>query len=123
MPGKSEKVKTEIVGVDKIAQLFGKSEREVQRLVIFDGMPRINRGQYDLVKCAEWYVAYLHAQVCGCMGPCDGFDAESRNSTNPRAERTAALAEIANLAPELVGLKVGEIEKVLANAVEDIYRT
>jgi hypothetical protein len=91
MPGKTEKVKPEIVGVDKIAQLFGKSEREVQRLVIFEGMPRINRGQYDLAKCAAWYVAFLHAQVCGCAGPCDGFDPETRNATNARAERKTAL--------------------------------
>ena len=85
-------------------------------------MPRISRGEYDLVKCIEWYVAFLHEKVCGCAGPCDGFDGETRNLTNARAERKSALKEIAvELAPELVGLKAKEIEKVLAEAITNVY--
>jgi hypothetical protein len=103
MPVQTETIQTEIVGVDKIAEVCGISERAVQRLVIYEGMPRISRGEYDLVECMKWYVAFLHAQVCGCAGPCDGFDAETRNLTNARAERKSALKEIADLAPELVG--------------------
>jgi len=117
------KIKPEIVTVDKIAQTFGVSEREVQRLVIYEGMPRISRGEYDLIECSRWYVAKLHAKVCGCAGPCEGFDPETRNATNSRAERKKALEEIAGeLAPELVGLKAAEIEKVLAEAVDEVYK-
>jgi hypothetical protein len=117
------KNKSQLVTVDKVAELFGISERAVQRLVIYDGMPRVSRGEYDWVECSQWYVAHLHEQVCGCAGPCDGFDTDSRNATNARAERKAALKEIATgLAPELVGLREKEIERVLAAAVDEVYK-
>ena len=116
------KIKPEIVTVDKIAQTFGISEREVQRLVIYEGMPRISRGEYDLIECSRWYVAKLHAKVCGCAGPCEGFDPDTRNAVNARAERKKALKEIAReLAPELVGLKADAIEKLLSKAIADVY--
>jgi hypothetical protein len=118
------KIKTEreLVTVDKVAQLFRISEREVQRLVIYHGMPRVSRGEYDLQECMLWYVHFLHAKVCGCAGPCDGFDADSRKATNARAERKKALKEIAgDLAPELVGLKAAAIEKLLSKAIAGVY--
>ena len=113
--------KTEFVDVSKVAEAFGISERAVQRLVIYEHMPRVSRGEYDLTKCLEWYCNFLHGQVCGCAGPCDGFDLVSRNGANARAERQKALREIAELAPDLVGLKAKAIEKVLAKAIDDVY--
>jgi hypothetical protein len=109
---------TKFVGVDKIAAAFRISERAVQRLVIYDGMPRNNRGEYDLEVCLAWYARHLHQKVCGCAGPCDGFDLDSRIATNARADRSKALHEIADLAPQLVGLKEDAIHKLLTNAVE-----
>jgi hypothetical protein len=113
--------KTELVDVSKVAEAFRLSERQVQRLVIYEHMPRESRGEYDLTQCLEWYCNFLHRRLCGCAGPCDGFDVVSRNGTNARAERQKALREIAVLAPELVGLKAKAIEKVLAKAIEDVY--
>jgi hypothetical protein len=114
--------KRELVPVDKIAQLFRISEREVQRLVIYHGMPRVSRGEYDLQECMLWYVHFLHAKVCGCAGPCEGFEPDTRNAVNARAERKKALDQIASeLAPELVGLKAGAIEKLLSKAIADVY--
>jgi hypothetical protein len=109
------------VTVDKIAIAFGISERKVQNLVIYAGLPRKDRGSYDLEACLVWYAAHLHQKVCGCAGPCEGFDAESRNTTNARAERKKALKEIADLAPDLVGLKANAIRKMLTGAVEKSY--
>jgi len=109
------------VTVDKIAVAFRISERAVQKLVIYNGMPRKARGSYDLGECLVWYAAHLHQKVCGCAGPCDGFDARSRTDTNARAERKKALGEIVELAPNLVGLKAAAIRKLLTDAVEKSY--
>ncbi|HMI51688.1 MAG TPA: hypothetical protein VK525_09255 [Candidatus Saccharimonadales bacterium] len=112
----------QFVTVDKIAEAFGISERSVQRLVIYDGMPRQNRGEYDLDVCRLWYINYLHAQVCGCAGPCNGWDPETKNLTNASAERRKLALEIADLAPKLVGLKVEVIRKMLTNAIEEAFK-
>jgi hypothetical protein len=109
------------VTVDQVAVAFKISERQVQRLVIEYEMPRISRGEYDLEVCLTWYANFLHRKVCGCAGPCDGFDAESRNGTNSKAERKKALQEIADLADDLVGLKAGAIRKILTDAVNGAY--
>src|ERR1700722_8310623 len=98
----TKKPKEGLVDVSKIAELFGISERSVQRLVVSDGMPRVSRGEYDVLVCSKWYLKYLHAMACGCEGPCNGFDPETRAETNRRAERKKALKEIVDdVAPEL----------------------
>jgi hypothetical protein len=116
------KEKKNLVTVDQVAVAFKISERQVQRLVIEYEMPRISRGEYDLDACLVWYAAHLHQKVCGCAGPCNGIDAQSRNDTNARAERKNALREIADLSPDLRGLKTAAIRKILLHAVEEIYK-
>jgi hypothetical protein len=113
--------KNNLVTVDKVAVAFKISERQVQRLVIEHEMPRVSRGEYDLDVCIFWYSAFLHKKVCGCAGPCNGIDAQSRNDTNARAERKRALRDIVDIASDLVGLKAREIKKILADAVEKSY--
>ena len=114
--------KPELVDVSKIAELFGISERAVQRMVIYEGMPRVSRGEYDLLACSKWYLKYLHAMACGCAGPCNGFEAETRAETNARAERKKALKEIADdLAPELIGKKSDAIRTILTKAIDEAY--
>jgi hypothetical protein len=54
---------TKFVTVDKIAQAFGISERAAQKLVIYNGMPRKDRGSYDLEAAAGRYLAGKIAQV------------------------------------------------------------
>jgi len=65
--------------------------------------------------------AHLHQKLCGCSGTCNGFDAQLRNDTNARAERKQALREIADLAPDLVGLKAASIKQILTDAIEKSY--
>jgi hypothetical protein len=107
------------VTVDKIAEAFMISERAVQRLVIYEGMPRKNRGEYDLYKSLEWYVRHLQKQLCDSCdepihgGPCRVFDMQLR------AERPKALARIVELAPSLVGETAESIRAILKRAIED----
>jgi hypothetical protein len=118
----TKQMKSGLVDVSKIAELFGISERAVQRLVIYEGMPRVSRGEYDLLICSKWYVKYLHAMACGCAGPCNGFDPEARTETNTRAERKKALKEIAeDVAPDLVGCDEQTIMLILRRAIDDAY--
>jgi hypothetical protein len=112
---------SELVNVDRIAEVFGVSSRKVQRFVLYDGLPREARGKYDLDKSMRWFLLYLHAQVCGCKGPCEGFDAESRDVANRRAERAAAVRQIVELAPKLAGKKAEAIRDVLKEAIEEVY--
>ena len=65
--------------------------------MIEESMPRISRGEYDLIKCCQWYLRYLHAKACNCATPCNGFDPETRAETNARAERKKVLKEILRL--------------------------
>jgi hypothetical protein len=116
------KLPQELVPVDKIAEAFRVSERAVQRLVIYEGMPRKSRGEYDYYECLKWYAAHLHHRVCGCTGPCEGLDAESRNIVNVRAERRKALKEIVEeIAQDLVGLNAEAIQEILTKAIDDCY--
>ena len=109
------------VSVDKVAQALRISERKVQRLVIDYGMPRDERGKYNLAQCMIWYIRHLHQKVCGCAGPCDGFESGRRNTTNAKAERKKALAEVRDIAPKLVGLDAEAIKKRLMDAVKQTY--
>jgi hypothetical protein len=118
----TKKPKEGLVDVSKIAELFGISERSVQRLVVFDGMPRVSRGEYDVLVCSKWYLKYLHAMACGCAGPCNGFDSDARTETNARAERKTVLTEIlTDVAPELAGKKPDAIKTILAKAIDEAY--
>jgi hypothetical protein len=116
----------DLVSVHKIAEAFAVSARQVQKFCIFEGMPgRDKHGKYDYEKCLLWYARRLHRQVCGCGkdgdGPCDGWDAESRDVTNRRAERAAALRGIVELAPKLAGKKAADLRESLSEAINAVY--
>ncbi len=50
------------VTVTVLARACHITPRRVQQLVA-DGMPRTNRGKYDLGVCMSWYIRYLQEQV------------------------------------------------------------
>src|SRR5882762_7454532 len=93
-----------LVQVDEVARVFRVSARQVQKFAEREGMPRESHGRYNLAMCMAWYIRRLHRKVCGCAGPCDGFESTARNMVNARAERKKALGEALHLAPELAGL-------------------
>ena len=49
-----------LVTVEKLAQAMNLSPRRVQQLVD-EGMPREERGRYELGQCMAWYIRYLQA--------------------------------------------------------------
>jgi hypothetical protein len=113
--------KEKYVSVDQLAQAFRISERAVQRLAIYEGMPRKSRGEYPYFECLSWFIAHLQKKVCrDCdepihAGPCRGSEAAAR------AKRLRSLEKITGLAPTLVGLDAEAIRTTLAHAVADCY--
>jgi phage terminase Nu1 subunit (DNA packaging protein) len=44
--------------LEQIATVLNMTPQMVNRHVKHHGMPRVSRGQYDLIKCVHWYIAY-----------------------------------------------------------------
>jgi hypothetical protein len=113
------KQKEKYVSVDQLAQAFRISERAVQRLTIYEGMPRKSRGEYPYFECLSWFIAHLQKKVCrNCeepihAGPCCSVESAAR------AERQRSLGRIIGLAPSLVGLDADRIRKILTEAIDD----
>lgn len=51
-----------IVRVDILAEFFGKTDRTMQRWVE-DGMPKLEKGEYDLLECAKWRIHKLEEEL------------------------------------------------------------
>jgi phage terminase Nu1 subunit (DNA packaging protein) len=49
--------------LDQIAHLLKLTPRMVNLHVKNNGMPRISRGQYDMVKCVHWYLDFKDRQI------------------------------------------------------------
>lgn len=49
--------------LEQVAQVLNMTPQMVNRHVKQHGMPRISRGEYDLVKCVHWYIAYKDQQI------------------------------------------------------------
>jgi hypothetical protein len=115
------KQKEKYVSVDQLAIAFRMSERAVQRMAIYDGLPRKSRGEYPYFECLSWFIAHLQKKFCrNCdellhTGPCRGMEFAAR------ADRQRSLGKIAGLAPRLVGLDAEAIRKILAEAIDDSY--
>jgi hypothetical protein len=73
-----------VFGNTAMAQAFRISERGVQRLAIYEGMPRKSRGEYPYFECLSWFIAHLQKKFCrDCdepirAGPCRGSEAAAR---------------------------------------------
>jgi hypothetical protein len=109
------------VTADKLAQAFRISERAVQRLAVYEGLPRRSRGEYPYFECLTWFLRRLQTKVCSnCdqllhAGPCRGMEMAAH------ADRQRSLEKIAGLAPILVGLDAETIRQILTKAIEDSY--
>ena len=49
--------------LEQVAQVLNMTPQMVNRHVKQRGMPRISRGEYDLVKCVHWYIDYKDQQI------------------------------------------------------------
>ena len=49
--------------LQQVAEVLNMTAQMVNRHVKQHGMPRISRGEYEMVKCVHWYIAYKDQQI------------------------------------------------------------
>jgi len=49
--------------LEQVAHVLNMTPQMVNRHVKQHGLPRISRGEYDLVKCVHWYIEYKDQQI------------------------------------------------------------
>jgi len=49
--------------VEQVSHVLNLSPRRIHQLVKDEGMPRVSRGEYEMVKCVQWYVRFLRDQL------------------------------------------------------------
>jgi phage terminase Nu1 subunit (DNA packaging protein) len=81
------------VTVARLARLFGCSERQVQRFVTRDGMPRAKHGLYNFDACIRWRIAILENQLSQKAAT----PAEERNHDRERTRQISANADLKEL--------------------------
>jgi hypothetical protein len=105
----------------KQKEKYVSSERAVQRLAVYEGLPRRSRGEYPYFECLSWFIRHLQKKLCpNCdelvhAGPCRGLEAAAR------ADRQRSLEKITGLAPLLVGRDAEAIREILTTAIEDSF--
>lgn len=49
--------------LEQVASVLNMTPQMVNRHVKQHGLPRISRGEYDLIKCVHWYIEYKDQQI------------------------------------------------------------
>lgn len=96
-----------LVELPKIANTIGLSRRRINQLAQTRGFPRAKRGQYDLVKCVRWYIAYLRRQID-----------TARRGGDRRVEAENRKAEIQ---AELLGIKLAKERGEVINVLDVVH--
>jgi len=73
--------------LEQISTVLNMTPQMVNRHVKLHGMPRVSRGEYEIVKCVHWYIAYKDRQI---------QDARKGTETEAQARQRLVIAE-ANL--------------------------
>jgi phage terminase Nu1 subunit (DNA packaging protein) len=86
-------LKSPIVNADELAPLLNISTRRISQLVLQDGMPRGERGKYDLHKCVTWYIRHLQIELrrrgANVLNP-EGGDVDSLRAERERLTKAQA---------------------------------
>ena len=49
--------------VEQVSNVLNLTPRRINQLVKDEGMPRVSRGEYEMVKCVQWYIRFLRDQL------------------------------------------------------------
>jgi len=91
-----------IVTLSQVAELFGVTERWINRLTKEKDFPKVARGKYDLLSCVRWYIAYLTRQI---------DDARRGGDSMQRSEERKATAQASMLELKLARAR-GEVVEI-----------
>ncbi|HXE90479.1 MAG TPA: hypothetical protein VNK82_05885 [Terriglobales bacterium] len=106
-----------LVGVEKIAKALNVTRRRVNQLV-HEGMPRAERGKYELGACMAWYIRYMQSAFERReMFSDDGSSADVRRQRARMLKASADLAEmeLAEKRGELVPVEA--FKRVMGNMI------
>jgi phage terminase Nu1 subunit (DNA packaging protein) len=89
--------------IEQIATVLNMTPRMINRHVKENGMPRVSRGEYDLVKCVRWYIDYLKEQIDEARrGGETGAQADVRQKI---AEANMAEIKLARMRSEVITME------------------
>ena len=99
-----------------LANLFGISESWIHQLVK-KGMPKENRGKFDLLKCIRWYVRYLHSAIEKAAVPVGGEFVSERDERirSIRADADLKEIELGKLRGQFVS--ISDVERTMTDLV------
>jgi phage terminase Nu1 subunit (DNA packaging protein) len=106
-----------IVNSSTVAHELNLTERRIEQLV-HEGMPKLERGRYDLYACAKWYIRYLQ-NAMERRATETGDD--SSKSLNLNEEKKRLIRAQADIAEVELKKKIGEL--IPANLVDDKFMT
>lgn len=86
-----------LVGVEQVSKALNVSARRVQQLSTKEGMPRAERGQYDLGQCMLWYIRYLQKQIAGRSSGEEGSVTSLMTERTKQARQQSERMQMANL--------------------------
>lgn len=97
-----------LVGSPQIANALNLTKRRVEQLV-HEGLPREERGKYDLGKCMLWYIRYLQTALekKGVAGLTDG-----EGAAQIKVERARLLKADASLREIELATKRGQVIEI-----------
>jgi phage terminase Nu1 subunit (DNA packaging protein) len=52
-----------VVNAIKLSEVLNLTESRVHQLAAREGMPKVGRGQFDLISCIRWYIKYLQTKI------------------------------------------------------------
>jgi hypothetical protein len=102
--------------LEQVARVLNLTPRRVQQLVKVEGMPKVTRGEYDLVKCVHWYIATLTRRM---------EEARRGSSETESQARARYIAAIADLKQMDVQERKGEVVRIEAtmNVISPILQS
>jgi len=106
-----------LVNVQKLASAMNVTTRRVQQLVA-EGLPREEKGKYELGKCLLWYIRYLQTALERRAVPTPDGEVSSMTEERLallRADRELREIELAEKRGKLVS--IADVEKTLADLV------
>jgi len=106
-----------LVNVQKLASAMNVTARRVQQLV-GEGLPREEKGKYDLAKCLLWYIRYLQNVIEGRGVPTPDGELSSMKEERLallRVDRELREIELAEKRGSLVAIV--DVEKTMSDLV------
>jgi hypothetical protein len=121
----SKRVPTWIGKLAECATELNLGSRRIQQLAT-EGLPRADRGVYDIVECFRWYVRYLQGKLIERALPEDGDGDAGGPATSASATRHKLLSieselkqiELAEKREQLIS--IDRVEKDLAKIVTEV---